>query len=91
MIQKTKEKIKLAREKNKPKLLFECKDYTIEKIPLNYRIMIKCAKKNVRQGINRDWYSDDDRGIKEAHGTADFAIKEFFRKRVKPINPFSSK
>ncbi len=78
---------KKANEENK--LLFECKDYIIEKIKLNYRIIIKCAKRNQQQGIERNWYSSDEFGIDEAHKMADYAIAEFFRKGVKPVNSFN--
>lgn len=88
MTQEVKERLKLAREKNKPELLFECEDYKIEKIKLNYRIIIKCAKRNQNQGIERDWYSTDEFDINEAHAVAKDAIVKFFKKGVKPINPF---
>ena len=84
-----KEILEIAREKQKPKLLFECADYIIEKIPLNYRITIKCAKRNKNQGIERDWFSVDDFGIESAHKVAKDAIEEFFKKGVVPVNPFA--
>jgi len=84
------EKMRAGREEaNKENiLLFKCKDYTIEKINLNYKILIKCAKRNQSQGIERDWYSMEEFGIEEAHNMAKQAIADFFKKGVKPINPF---
>jgi len=78
MNKETIEKIKQTREKNKPELLFTCENYIIEKIPLNYRIMIKCAKRKKRQGIERDWYCSLDFGVEEAHTIADMTIDAFF-------------
>jgi len=89
MKEEIKEKLRLARERLKPELLFTCKDYTIEKIHLNYRIIIKCAKRNQNQGIERDWYSSDEFGIDEAHDVANEAIAEFFKKGVSPSQPVS--
>ena len=86
MTQETKNKIRLATEKSK--LLFECDDYTIEKIKLNYRIIIKCAKRNKNAGIERSWYSPDEFDIKEAHAVAKDAINKFFKEGVKPVSPF---
>ena len=88
MNEQTKQKIIEANKKNKPVLLFKCKNYTIEKINLNYRVIIKCDKKNQRQGIERDWYSNEDDGIEEAHRVAKNAIQEFFKKDIMPVNPF---
>jgi len=88
MNEQHKQKMAEARKKNKPQTLFKCKNYTIEKIPLNYRITIKCEKKNQHQGIERDWYSQDDFGIDEAHNVAKYAISEFFKKDIMPVNPF---
>lgn len=74
--------------KNKyPILLFESEDYSIEKIHLNYRINIKCEKKNIRQGMERDWYSMDEFGLEGAHETANQTIDEFFNRGVKPKKP----
>ena len=85
------EALKLVREANTPKLLFKCKNYIIEKIPSNYRITIKCAKRNKNQGIERDWYSGEDYGLDEAHKVATEAITAFFRAGFSPVNPFNTK
>ena len=91
MNNKTIEKIKLSKERNKPKLLFTCNNYTIEKIPLNYRIMIKCAKRKKRQGIERDWYCSLEFGIEHAHNIADMAIDTFFIRDLPPEKCFKTK
>ena len=80
--------LKLGREKNKMIVVFTDKNYIIEKMPLNYKITIKCEKKRLRQHIERDWYSDSDYGIGEAHEMAKYAITEFFIKDQIPVNPF---
>jgi len=68
------------KEKNKVVFVFENHNYKIEKIYLNYKITIKCDKKNVRRGVERDWYSSPAHGVKEAHATAEFAMEEHFIK-----------
>ncbi len=82
-----KQKKKKLLRKIKSELVFETEDYKIEKIPLNYKITIKCAKKesSERRKIDRNWYSDLEFGIEEAKNLAKYVINEFFRAGVKPL------
>ncbi len=69
-----------AQEARKPKLIFDCREYKIEKIPLNYKIYIKevLKKKIPNHGIDRDCYSDPGLGIGEAHEVAKRYLQEHF-------------
>ena len=71
---------KLAVEARKPIIVFDCKEYTISKIPLNYRVDIKtyCSPKNPERKIDRDCYSDLDKGLDYAKQTAGGMIDEYF-------------
>ncbi|MBI2063874.1 MAG: hypothetical protein HYT65_02685 [Candidatus Yanofskybacteria bacterium] len=64
----------------RPELVFDGHYYTITKIPLNYRIVIKykLKKKIPNHGIDRDCYSDIDLGIGEAHEVARKYIHDHF-------------
>lgn len=72
--------LKLAREAKKPKIVFDCLEYTISKIPLNYRIDIKkyCSPKYPERGIDRDCYSDPKRGLEYAKQVANETIDDYF-------------
>lgn len=72
--------IEKARRARRPELVFDGTDYTISKIPLNYRIYIKSdlEKKIPNRAIDRDCYSDLDSGIEKAHTTARECIEEYF-------------
>lgn len=75
-----KEAIKKAREARRPELVFDGPDYSISRIPLNFRIYIKpVLKKRIpNHGIDRDCYSDPGLGIEEAHEVAKKYIQEYF-------------
>jgi len=69
-----------ATEARRPQIVFDGPHYTISKIPPNYRIVIKkkLKKKFPKKGIDRDCYSDLDRGIEEAHEVARKCIEDHF-------------
>lgn len=69
-----------AREAQKPKIVFDNKFYRISIIPLNYRIDVKrtLIKKIPNHGIDRDCYSDLDKGLKEAQAVARMVIDRHF-------------
>ena len=69
-----------AVEARRPQLVFDGPYYTIAKIPLNYRVIIKyeLKKKIPNNGIDRDCYSDSDRGVEEAHEVARKYIHDHF-------------
>ena len=71
---------KKGNEARKPKIVFDNDFYTISEIPLNYRIDIKYVleKKNSNAGMDRDCYSDLDKGLKEAQATARLIINRHF-------------
>lgn len=75
-----KQSTKRAREARRPKLVFDGPYYTITKIPLNYRVLIKhkLKKKIPNNGIDRDSYSDLDDGIEKAHEVARECIEDHF-------------
>ena len=79
-----KDNLKKARIARKPKFIFECDDYKIEEIPLNYKIIIKCARKNMVAGRNRDLYSHEEYGLEEAHEVAKDTIEGYFKAGIKP-------
>ncbi|MDD3285581.1 MAG: hypothetical protein PHG95_03025, partial [Patescibacteria group bacterium] len=60
----------LARKKKKSVLIFDSKEYSIKKIPLNYRMDIKLPHQNNHKTINRDCYSPIEDGIDKAHKVA---------------------
>ncbi len=76
----SKENLQKAREAKKPKIVFDCLEYTISKIPLNYRIDIKsyCSPKHPERGIDRDCYSDPDKGLDYAKQMAEETIDDYF-------------
>lgn len=78
--------MKKAWEVRRPELIFDGPHYTIEKIPLNYRIFIKwhVKKKNPNAGIDRDCYSSLDFGIEEAHRTAQDCLQTYFAISIRP-------
>lgn len=69
-----------AREARRPKLIFDGPYYTIEKIPLNYRVRIKrrLRKRTPRHGIDRDFYLHLERSIEEVHEEAEEFIEKYF-------------
>ena len=71
---------KKAQKAKKPVIVFEDKFYRISKIPLNYRIDFKrtLKKKIPNHGIDRDAYSDLDKGLEEAHALAKLLIERHF-------------
>ena len=75
-----KKSTKKAVEARRPELVFDGPNYTITRIPLNYRIFIKyeLKKKIPNNGIDRDCYSDLDRGIEDAHKVARSCIQDHF-------------
>ena len=68
-------------EARKPKLVFDSKEYSIERIPLNFRINIKkCLElQNNNSGISRDHYSNSDHGLEKAHEVAKEVIVSCFK------------
>ena len=75
-------KNKEAIEARKPELLFDSKQYKIEKIPLNYRITINLVRKIERAGIDRECYSPLQFGLEYAHDTAKDMIERHFTLRL---------
>jgi len=76
------DKLTKAREARIPELVFKCREYIIEKIPLNYRITIKLERKCERYGIERDWYSILEHGLEYAKEVASQAIELHFTHRL---------
>lgn len=75
----------LSVEARKPKLIYECFDYIIEEIPLNYRATIKCAMnpKEEWRGLDRDYYTHPEHGLKHAKEIVEYQIKLYFLSGVK--------
>lgn len=71
-----------ARKAQKPELVFTCREYTIEKIPLNYRINIKMKRISDKQGIERECYSSLKFGIEYAHETAKDMLEKYFTNKL---------
>ena len=71
---------KLAIEARKPKIVFDCPECTISKIPHNYRIDIKtyCSPKRSQDKIDRDCYSDPDKGLTHAKQVAEEVVDNYF-------------
>ena len=71
---------KLAMEARKPKVVFDCSEYTISRIPHNYRIDIKpyCSPKRPQDKIDRDCYSDPENGLDHAKQVAEDVIDDYF-------------
>ena len=66
-------------EAQKPIVVYKCKNYIIETIPLNYRITILVKKK--KRGcktIDRDLYVDLDENLLEAKEWAEDYIDKYF-------------
>ena len=76
-----KERLKKAREAQKPEIVYDDKYYRISKIPLNYRIDIKKSllKKIPAHQMDRDCYSDLELGLDEAHAVAKMIIERHFK------------
>lgn len=68
-----------ARKGKRPVLLFDSKRYSIIKIPLNYKILIKLNHKKGHRTINRDFYCPIEEGISYSHKVAEQAIKNYFK------------
>ena len=89
----SKEGLIKARESQKPKFIYECFDYIIEEIPLNFRATIKCARnpKEEWRRIDRDYYvhNDDPRegNITDLKIIVEDVIKKYFLTGVAPIQP----
>ena len=75
-----------ANEIRKPKVIFECNDYIIEQIPLNYRATIKCAvnHKHQHRGIGRESYTHPEHGLDYAKEIVEFTIREYFLSGMTP-------
>jgi hypothetical protein len=71
---------KLGIKKRIPEILFDCSEYTISKIPFNYRIDIKtyCSPKHPERKIDRDCYSNQEQGLGCAKQMAEETIDEYF-------------
>ena len=76
-----KEIAKLGREAQKPKLVFRCKDYKIETIPLNYRITFRSSLKvkKTNYSIDKDIYSDITKGLEVAKELAQSKREDYFK------------
>jgi hypothetical protein len=77
-----KERLKIAREAQKPITVFDCREYKIEKIPLNYRITIKTERKSNRQAMDRDFYSSTKHGLDYAKEVASDVLEAYFTHRL---------
>lgn len=78
--------IQKAIEAKKPKVIYECEDYIIEQIPLNYRATIKCAisPKHSHRGLGRESYTHPEHGLSYAKEIVEYTIKEYFLSGHKP-------
>ena len=72
------ESLSKAVQARKPILLFRSKKYTIELIPLNYRIYVFLPKRPKFKTIDRDSYSAPEFGIEYAHEVARNKINRYF-------------
>ena len=75
----TKEAIKKGQDKRKPKLVFDCPEYSIHEIPLNYMIRVKLTRKvkdKTQKIIGEEFYSNLERGVEGAKGLAERSISE---------------
>lgn len=70
--------IKKAQEARKPKKIYECDDYLIEEIPLNYRATIKCKRKEKWRGIGRKHYSHPEHGLDYAREIVENIVSIYF-------------
>ena len=63
------------------KIIYETNNYTIKKIPLNYRIDIKrtMVAINRNAGIERDCYSDIEKPLEKAIEVAERFSDDYFR------------
>lgn len=79
--QKARDSLKNANSARNPDLIYNCREYRIEKIPLNYRITIKRVMKKIHPnyGIDRDVYSDPEKGLDEAKRVAELTLVEYFQ------------
>lgn len=82
-------KMQKARAAKEPTVVYDCSEYRISIIPLNYRIDIKpaCKMKEPWRGMDRDCYSDLDKGLAEAHAVANMIIDRHF---IRPIQSAST-
>lgn len=72
------EQLRKAREeKIKPVLIFDSTEYSISRIPLNYRIYIKVPKKGLR--VSRDRYCSDEHPLSFVHELAKQIINNQFK------------
>lgn len=67
-----------ARETRKPQKVFDGLRYSLEIIPLNYRIKIKLKKQVKFKSVDRDFYSPVELGVDFAKELAEHIIKEYF-------------
>lgn len=67
-----------ARETKKPQKMFDGPRYSLEIIPLNYRITIKLKKQAKFKSVDRDFYAPIELGIGFAKELAEHIIKEYF-------------
>jgi len=63
------------------KVIYETNNYTIKKIPLNYRIDVKktMVARNRNAGIERDCYSDIEKPLERAIEVAEQFSNDYFR------------
>lgn len=76
-----KEHLQKLRESRKPESIFDSEEYSIEKIPCNWRIVIKLPHKYSRRKIDRDIYTSDELSLNDAHESAKSYIDEFFYRK----------
>jgi len=62
----------------KTKIVYECFDYIIEQIPLNYKATIKCARKDKSKTIDREVYCHLEESIDNFKEIIEDQIKLYF-------------
>lgn len=72
---------KLGVEAKKPEIIYNSKEYKIEKIPLNYRITINTERKSNKQAIERECYTSLKYGLEYAHEVAREQLEAYFTHR----------
>ncbi len=76
-----KEHLQKLKESRKPESIFDSEEYSIEKIPCNWWIVIKLPHKYSRRKIDRDIYTSDELSLNDAHESAKSYIDEFFYRK----------
>lgn len=75
------EKMRKMREcRTQSEVIYDCPEYLIRIIPLNYEIMIKLPTLPQYRSVGPLFYISSDADLKEAHELAEYLMGKFYRR-----------